>query len=86
MDNRIGEQARQAMFGCPARDYAVVPPPPKAPPRTWPIPAPDVIIQAIDTPLRGLWIDHVPTGAELAAAGLLYIRSAERAKRHPLAT
>ena len=86
MGDRIGEQARQAMFGCPARDYAVVPPPPRAPPWTWPIPAPDVIIQAIDTPLRGLWIDHVPTGAELAAARLLYIRSAERAKRHPLAT
>ena len=50
----------------------------------WPIPAPEVIHAAITTPLRGLWIDHVPTGAQFAAMGLLCIDDAEEALRSPL--
>ena len=72
---------------CPDRGYRTVPRPRQMRCHTqWPIPAPEVIRAAIRTPLRGLWIDHVPTGAQLAAMDLLYIDDAEEALRSPLAT
>ena len=43
-------------------------------------------VQRSETPLRGLWIDHVPNGAELAAMDLLYTDKLEQAQASPLAT
>ena len=87
MGKLVGEIMRQAIFGCPARNYDVVNPPQHSTiPSTWPIPAPAAIREALDTPLQGLWIDHVPTGAEIAAMKLLCTGKPERAQRHPLAT
>ena len=52
----------------------------------WPIPAPEVIRATLATPLRGLWVDHVPTGAELAAMDLLCTGNSDEAWTDPLAT
>ena len=52
----------------------------------WPIPAPEVIRATLATPLRGLWVDHVPTGAELAAMDLLCTGDPDEAWADPLAT
>lgn len=72
---------------CPDRSYRTVPRPRQMRHGTnWPIPAPEVIRAALETPLRGLWIDHVPNGAELAAMDLLYTDKLEQAQASPLAT
>lgn len=76
------------MFEYPTRDYATVPAPAGALQvwEGWPIPAPEVIRNALDAPLRGMWIDHVPTGAEITAMNLLWLDTPEAARRRPLAT
>ena len=75
------------MFGCPPRNYAVgVAPQESTLDPTWPIPTPEAIRAALKRPFRGMWIDHVPTGAEIAAMKLLCTRNVERAHAHPLAT
>ena len=86
MGKLVDKRARQAMFGCPAKSYEVVSRPKHSTvPPTWPIPAPAVIREALDTPLQRLWIDHVPTGAEIAAMKLLYTGKPDGAQHHPLA-
>ena len=87
MGKLVDERTRQAVFGCPARNYEVVDPPELSTMTSrWPIPAPAAIREALDTPLQGLWIDHVPRGAEIAAMRLLCTGKPERARQHPLAT
>ena len=72
---------------CPKREYRVVPAPAVMHWRTeWPIPAPEVIRDALANGLRGLWIDHVPTGAEIAAMKLLLCGIEALAWSEPLAT
>ena len=75
------------MIECPQRDYAVVPTPgPMQWDTIWPIPAPEVIAKALETPLKGLWVDHVPTGAEIAAMNLGLRRDPQSAWTSPLVT
>ena len=75
------------MIECPQRDYAVVPAPwPMQWDTTWPIPAPEVIAGALAAPLKGLWVDHIPTRAEIAALNLGLRRDARIAWTNPLVT
>ena len=72
---------------CPRRAYATMSTPqPMRYQTDWPIPSPEVMCQALKTPLRGMWIDHVPSGAEIAAMNLRCVREPERAWRNPLVT
>ena len=72
---------------CPTREYRTVPTPyAMAWDTEWPIPAPEVVRAALKAPLAGLWVDHVPTGAELTAMMLLYRQEPETAWSNPLAT
>ena len=74
-------------IGCPERAYRTVPTPQKMQWDTnWPIPAPEVIAKAIEKPLSGCWIDHVPTGAEIAAMSLGRMRDAQNRRTSPLVT
>ena len=72
---RMRAEGGGEIVACPERDYRTVPAPKQMHWETrWPIPAPEVVRAALTKPLRGLWIDHVPSGVELAAlnARLLY--------------
>ena len=65
---RMRAEGGAEIVACPERDYRTVPAPKQMHWNTrWPIPAPEVVRAALTKPLRGLWIDHVPSGAELAA-------------------
>ena len=69
------------------RGYRVVPAPAVMHWTTnWPIPAPEVVREALTNALMGLWIDHVPTGAEIAAMKLQLCGSEALAWSDPLAT
>lgn len=69
------------------RDYPTVPCPPNYDHYTqWPLPAPDALREAIHRPLRGLWIDHVPSGLEVAAQSLLFSHTPDELKDDPLLT
>lgn len=82
-----GEAIVRTCIEAPERAYATIPTPEKMRIDTsWPVPAPEVIRVALGNPLRGLWIDHVPTGAEIAASGLQCVRNPENAWKNPLAT
>ena len=71
----------------PAARYALVPAPwPMQWDTTWPIPAPEVIAGALAAPLKGLWVDHIPTRAEIAALNLGLRRDARIAWTNPLVT
>ena len=66
-------------LGSPKREYRAVPAPePMRWNTSWPIPAPEVVRSALEQPLRGLWIDHVPTGAEIATIKLRCRRDGPR--------
>ena len=58
-------------LGSPKREYRTVPAPePMRWDTSWPIPAPELVRSTLERPLRGLWIDHVPTGVEIATIKL----------------
>ena len=74
-------------LGSPKREYRTVPAPePMRWDTSWPIPAPEVVRSALERPLRGLWIDHVPTGAEIATIKLRCRRDPSSAWTNPLVT
>ena len=81
-----GRQPNQ-WLRCPERPYRTINRPRQMRAQTsWPIPAPEVIREALESPLQGMWIDHVPTGAELAAVGLLCTDQNGDAWSDPLVT
>ena len=74
-------------FACPDRDYPTVPAPQCMQWQTqWPIPAPEVVRAHMREGLRGMWIDHVPDGAEIAAMKQLYLGRTEATATNPLVT
>ena len=72
-------------YGWPERQYATVAAPTNIRyAATDTLPAPAVIRTSLRTPLRGLLIDHVPTGAAIAAIVLRRTRSRRKALQTPL--
>ena len=84
---RMRAEGGGAIVACPERAYRTVPAPEQMHWEThWPIPAPEVVRAALAKPLRGLWIDHVPNGAELAALNVRLRYGDADAGKCPLAS
>lgn len=77
----------ETLWSAPAPDYPTIPAPQCIHHQTQrPFPAPQVMLETIGKPLRGLWIDHVPQGPEIATLRLLKVKNREEVRDNVLLT